>query len=335
MSSFRVVCAAAEVPSETLDVEAAVLAEVGAELVDLRGEPLDAIADELAAADAILTEALGRERFDAARVAGLDRCRVISVYAVGADGVDAAAAAKRGIVVANVPTYCTTDVAEHAVALLLAAWRALPRAERVARSGDWSLEPLRPVRRLAGHTVGLVGFGRIAREVAGRLAPFRVVLLACDPAGDPGEAARLGVRLVELDELLAASDAVSIHVPLTPSTRGLLDRRAFGLLPAGAVVVNVGRGGVVDEGALLEALASGRVGTAALDVLAVEPPDPDHPLLAHERVLATPHMGYYSEDSLLELRTSVARNAALVLAGEPPLWRVEPARMTPGEREAQ
>lgn len=326
MSRFRVVCAASEVPSEVLDVEAAVLAEVDAELVDLRDRPLDAIVDELAHADAVLTEALGRDRFDAARIAQLERARVISVYAVGADGVDAAAAAARGIVVANVPTYCTVDVAEHAVLLLLAAWRKLPTAQAVARSGDWGLEPLRPLRRLRGAAVGLVGFGRIAREAAARLAPFGVELLAHDPAGDADEAERLGVRLCPLDELLAASHAISIHVPLTPSTRGLIDARALDLLRPGAVVVNVGRGGVVDEEALLAGLESGHVGAAALDVLAAEPPEASHPLLHHDRVIVTPHTAYYTEDSLRDLRTTVARNAALVLSGQEPLWRVEPPK---------
>jgi D-3-phosphoglycerate dehydrogenase len=322
---FQVVAAAAEVPSETLDIEATILGEVGAELLDRRGRPLDAIRDELASADAILTEALGRERFDADRIAQLDRCRVISVYAAGADGVDAVAASARGIVVANVPGYCAVDVAEHAVALLLAAWRKLPRAERVVRAGGWGLEPLRPVRRLAGCTVGLLGFGRIAREVAARLAPFDVRLLAHDPAGDPREAARLGVvDLCTLDVLLDESDVVSVHVPLTPQTRGLLDRRALGRLRPGAVVVNTSRGGVIDEDALLEALASGRVGAAALDVLSVEPPGADHPLLALEQVVVTPHMAYYSEDSLRDLRASVARNAALVLAGDRPSSEVVP-----------
>jgi D-3-phosphoglycerate dehydrogenase len=328
VSRFRVVCAAADVPSETLDIEAALLRKVGAELVDLRDRPLDSIMDELASADGVLTEGLGRERFDAARIAQLGRARVISVYAVGTDGVDTAAAAARGIVVANAPTYCTVDVAEHAILLLLAAWRKLPTAQSVARSGDWGLESLRPLRRLQGSTVGLIGFGRIARQAAARLAPFGVELLAHDPAADADEAARLGVRLCPLDELLASSAAISIHVPLTGVTRGLIDARALGLLPAGAIVVNVGRGGVVDEGALLEALDRGHLGGAALDVLATEPPARDHPLLAHERVIVTPHMAYYTEDSLRDLRTAVARNAALVLSGQEPLWRVGPPQET-------
>lgn len=318
MSRFRVVAAAAEVPSERLDVEEAVLAEIGAELVDLRGRPLDEITGVLQGADGILTEALGRERFDAGRIAQLERCRVISVYAVGADGVDLEAASRLGIAVVNVPDYCTVEVAEHTVALLLAGWRRLRAAERVARSGSWGLDGLRPVHRLAGHTVGLLGFGRIAQEVARRLAGFGVHLVAHDPYADARVAASFAVELCGLDELLRRSDVLSIHAPLTDETRALLDRDRLALLPEGAVVVNAGRGGIVDHGALLEALARGRLTGAALDVAGVEPADPEDPLLARENVVCTPHMAYYSEESLLELRESVARNAAAVLAGRRP-----------------
>lgn len=318
MSRFTVVAAAAEVPSERLDVEEAVLAEIGAELIDLRDRPLDEIAGALREADGVLTEALGRERFDARRIAGLERCRVISVYAVGADGVDLDAASRLGIVVCNVPHYCTAEVAEHAVALLLAAWRRLPVGERVARSGVWSLDELRPVRRLAGRTVGLLGLGRIGLEVARRLAGFGVCLAAHDPYADANEAAALSVELCGLEELLRRSDVLSIHAPLTDETTRLLDRDRLALLPAGAVVVNTGRGGIVDHAALLEALEAGRLGGAALDVAAVEPADPADPLLARTGVVCTPHMAYYSEESLLELRASAARNAADVLAGRPP-----------------
>jgi D-3-phosphoglycerate dehydrogenase len=253
---------------------------------------------------------------------------VISLYAVGTDGVDVEEATRRGIVVTNVPGYCTPDVAEHAIALLLAAWRRLPRAERVARSGDWGLEELRPVRRLAGCTVGLLGFGRIAREVATRLAAFGVTLLAYDPYAEAEAAAALGVRLCGLEELLALSAAVSVHVPLTDETRGLLDGEALALLPEGAVIVNAGRGGVIDEAALEDALRSGRVAAAALDVVAVEPPPPDHPLLRLENVICTPHMAYYSEDSLRDLRESAARNAALALTGRRPESLVNPSVLT-------
>lgn len=330
MTRFRVVAAALALPTDRLDIEEDILAGVGAEVIDLRDRPLASIRHELAAADAVLTEALGRDRFDAPAVASLSRCRVISVYAVGTDGVDVAEATRRGIAVTNVPDYCTQDVAEHTLALLLTAWRKLPRAERVARSGDWGLEGLRPVRRLSGRTVGLLGLGRIGREVARRLSGFEVTVLAHDPDADPELAGSLGVRLCGFEELLRASEVLTVHAPLTDATRGLLGRDALALLPEGAVLVNAGRGGVVDEEALLEALRSGRLGAAALDVVAAEPPARNHPLLALEQVVCTPHMAYYSEDSLVDLRRSAAASAAAVLRGERPASLVNAETLAPG-----
>jgi D-3-phosphoglycerate dehydrogenase len=329
VSRYRVVAAAVDVPSPRLDVEEAILAGVGAELVDLRGRSLDAITAELRAADGVLTEALGRERFDARRLAVLERCRVISVYAVGADGVDVAAASRLRIAVVNAPGYCSIEVAEHAIALLLAVWRRLRAAERVARSGEWGIEELRPVHRLAGRTVGLLGFGRIAQEVARRLGAFDVKLAAYDPYANPDVAVSLGVELCGLDELLSRSSALSIHAPLTDETAGLLDGARLGLLPAGAVIVNAGRGGIIDHHALLEALDAGRLAGAALDVAALEPADPSDPLLARDDVICTPHMAYYSEESLLELRETAARNAADVLAGRRPASVLNPAALAP------
>lgn len=332
MSRFTVVAAAAEVPCERLDVEEALLAEVGAELIDLRERPLDEITAVLRRADGVLTEALGRERFDARRIAGLERCRVISVYAVGADGIDLDAASRLGIAVCNVPGYCTAEVAEHTVALLLACWRRLPAGERLARSGSWELDELRPVHRLAGRTVGLLGLGRIGQEVARRLAGFGVRLAAHDPYADEAAAAASSVELCGLEELLRRSDVVSIHAPLTSETERLLDRDRLALLPPGAVVVNAGRGGIVDHSALLEALETGRLAGAALDVAAVEPADPDDRLLARADVVCTPHMAYYSEEALLDLRASAARNAADVLVGRRPSSILNGAFLTCGER---
>jgi D-3-phosphoglycerate dehydrogenase / 2-oxoglutarate reductase len=327
-----VVCVALELSSERLDVEEKILGPAGVTVLDLRDRPLASVARELARADAVITE--GIERLDAGVVGSLERCRVISVYAVGTDGVDVTAATARGIVVANVPDYCTTEVAEHTLALILAVWRKLPCAERIARSGEWGLDGLRPVRRLAGHTVGLIGLGRIAREVAARLHPFGVTVLACDPEVDPATAAGLGVRLCGLDELLRSSNVLSIHVPLTDRTRGLIDAAALAQLPAGAVVVNASRGGVVDEAALLDALRSGHVAAAGLDVLTSEPADPAHPLLSHDNVVCTPHMAYYSEDSLLALRVGAAENVLAVLRGDLPRFVANPEVVRRGQPEA-
>jgi D-3-phosphoglycerate dehydrogenase len=310
-----VLFAAVEIPSERLDVEEEVFAGLGVTIVDRRDRPLASIRPELAQADALLTE--GLERIDAGVIASLGRCRVISVYAVGTDAVDVAAATARGIVVANVPGYCATEVAEHTLALILATWRRLRRAQYVARSGDWALDDLMPVRRLTGRTLGLLGYGRIAREVAVRARALGLNVLAHDPYLGAGSAED-GVPLCGREELLRASDILSIHLPATSETIGSVDAAAFALLPDGAILVNAGRGAVVDEAALLAALRSGRLSGAGIDVLTSEPPPPSHPLLALDSVICTPHMAYYSEESLVALRRGAAINARLVLEGGMP-----------------
>jgi D-3-phosphoglycerate dehydrogenase len=313
--SPAVLFAAVEIPSARLAVEEEVFAGLGATIVDRRDLPLASILPELREADALLTE--GLERIDAGVIAALDRCRVISVYAVGTDSVDVAAATARGIVVANVPGYCATEVAEHTLTLILATWRRLPRAQRVARSGSWALDELMPIRQLTGRTLGLLGYGRIAREVAVRACALGLNVLAHDPYLEAG-AGDDGVRLCGREELLRASDILSIHLPATPETAGSVDAATFALLPDGAILVNAGRGAVVDEGALLAALEGGRLSGAAIDVLTREPPPADHPLLALDSVICTPHMAYYSEESLVALRRGAASNARIVLEGGMP-----------------
>ncbi|MFN0156317.1 MAG: C-terminal binding protein [Gaiella sp.] len=308
-----VVVAAVELPSERLDIEERILGHVGATVLDLRARPLASIRAELIGAAAVMTE--GIERLDAETIRSLKQCRVISIYAVGTDRIDVAAAEECGIAVANVPDYCTTEVAEHTMALILAVWRKLPRAERLARRGTLALDGLLPLHRLEGRTLGLLGLGRIAREVAVRANAFGLRVIAHDPHVTPATAASFGVEVCSFDDLLAASDVLSLHVPLSDDTRGCIDSRALSRMPKGAFLVNAGRGGVVDETALLDALSSGHLAGAALDVLTSEPVDPAHPLLALENVIVTPHMAYYSEEALVALRVATAENALAVLRG--------------------
>jgi D-3-phosphoglycerate dehydrogenase / 2-oxoglutarate reductase len=313
-SDYTVVLVGCEIPSD-LGLERAVLAEAGATLVDLRSSPVADVVAQLVEADGILTEAT--DALTGSVIEQLHSVRVISVIAVGTDGVDVAAATRAGIPVTNVPGYCTLEVADHTVALALAAWRRLPAAERIARSGSWAIDGLQPVSRMSGRTCGLLGLGRISREVARRLQAFGFQVISHDPWTQRSVAEELDVEMVERDELFARSDMLSLHAPLTDDTTRIVDRRTLALMPQGAVLINVGRGGLVDYDDLLEALQSGHLAAAALDVFDVEPAPPDHPLLALSNVICTPHMAYYSEESLLQLRAEAARNVARALRGEP------------------
>jgi len=216
-------------------------------------------------------------------------------YGVGLDNVDVRAAEAAGIAVAAVPDYCVDEVADHTLALLLAVERGIVTLAAGATAGAWDFRAAGRVRRLRGRTLALVGFGRIARAVAERARGFGFRVVAFDPAVPDA-------AVPTLDELLRQADVLSVHVPLREATRGLIGARELELLPAGAVVLNTSRGGIVDEEALAAALAAGRLRGAGLDVLAEEPPLPDHPLRSLSNVVLTPHAGWFSETSILELR---------------------------------
>jgi len=253
----------------------------------------------------------------AAHIAALgEGVRVIGRAGTGLDTIDLEAARARGLFVYHTPDYCTAEVATHAMAMILAVQRRLFDADRLARSAfsDWrSLGPIPPLDAL---TAGVVGSGRIGRAVMARLLPFVKRVVTYDPYVDtaPDGAERAG----SLDDLLRASDIVTLHMPLTAETRGLIGARELGLLPDGAIVVNVSRGGIVDEGALRAALESGRLGGAALDVLESEPPRPDSPIMDAPRLLLTPHIAWYSTASERRVRSQVIDGVLACLAGDTP-----------------
>jgi D-3-phosphoglycerate dehydrogenase len=252
---------------------------------------------------------------------GLPRLRVIVRYGVGVDGIDLAAATDRGVPVVNVPDYGTDEVANHAVALLLALARKLARLDRQTRSGGWDVFRVGPVARLAGQTVGILGCGRIGWAVARKLGGFDVRLLGCDPYVDTFPP---GVRPVAFERLLAESDYLTIHCPLTPDTRHLFDAETLAWLRPTAVLINTARGGIVDTAALVEALQLGLLAGAGLDVLEAEPLDPASPLLRMEQVIVTPHAAWYSEEGRSDLKRRAAEEAVRVLRGEPPRHCVNP-----------
>lgn len=306
------------------EAELALLRDAGAQLVD-RPRPTE---EELIAhgrdAEAIVTI---EEPLTAAVIGSLERCRVIARLGIGVDTVDVGAATAAGIWVTNVPDGSVDEASDHALALLLALTRRVVALDASVRRGEWNtIAVAGPVHRLRGRVLGLVGFGRIARALAPKAAALGLEVWASDPHIEPATIAAAGVRAIGLDRLLADADAVSIHVPLTPETRGLIDRRRLRAMQPGALIVNVSRGGVIDEPALIQALREGHLGGAALDVFAQEPLPTDHPLLALDRVVLTSHAAFYSHESVAEVLHKAVEDVARVLGGERPLRPVNEPR---------
>jgi len=276
----------------------------------------EALIDACRDADAILTDYVP---FDGSVLQHLQRCRIISVAATGWDCVDVAAAAARGIAVSCVGEYCTQEVADHTLALLLALnRRLLTYHEQVQTRRDWRWNEVRDVQRLAGRTLGLIGFGRIGQAVCRRVRAFGLEVLVSDPRIDEQTARRHDARLCDIDELLAASHVVSLHCNLHPGNLGLLNRDAFARMRLKPLLINVARGGLIVEADLVAALDEGQVSGAALDVLAQDSPDLGrHPLAGRADVLLTPHVAFYSEAALADLRRISAQNIGAYLQGRP------------------
>lgn len=237
-------------------------------------------------------------------LAGLDRCQVVGRYGTGLDVIDVSAARARGIEVIGVPDYALQEVSDHTIALVLALCRGIVAYHSAVRSGRWNMREAGAVRRLSSLRLGVIGLGRIGRLVAAKAAALNFEVVGYDvvpPVGDD-------VRLLSFEELLSTSDVVTLHVPLTSETRHLIDASRLALMRRTAVLVNTSRGGLVDQAALAQALAEGRLGGAGLDVLELEPLDSGDPLLCEERVILTPHVAFYSEESLLELNRRAAEN---------------------------
>jgi D-3-phosphoglycerate dehydrogenase len=247
---------------------------------------------------------------------------------IGLDTVDIPAATRHGVCIAHVPDFCYDEVADSAWALLLAVARKLPEAGRRVRSGEWVPSNLLPVYSLRGRTLGLVAFGHIARKVAERGRAFGLRLVAFDPYVDEAAMAREGVEKATFEDLLGRSDIVSLHTPLTPETRGLMNAAAFARMKPGAILINTSRGPVVDEAALIDALRTGRLAGAGLDVLAVEPPAPDNPLFAMENVVVTPHSSSTTVEALEDLTRKVNMQIVQMLRGEWPTYLANRAVQT-------
>lgn len=310
-------------------VEQEELARAGACLVAVEGQQPQEIIDAAADCDALL---IVSSYVPGSVIEKLTRCRVLARMGAGTDRVDIAAATRCGIVVSNVPDFCLNEQAEHVLALLFALARKLPAMSAAMRRGDWAARHDPGVHRIAGRTLGLVGFGASAQAVAARARGLGLRLLAWarNPPKYQTAADRLGVELIDLDRLLRHSDFVSLHLPLTPATRHFLSAERLALLRSEAVLINTARGALVDETALAEMLRTGRLAGAgldvfeAIDVFALSSAPPRHPLLELENVLLTPHCAGSSVESTADSKRRGTRNAADVLLGRWPAHVVNP-----------
>ena len=313
-------------PAEATAFSAADVTVTSAESIDS-----ELVRGILRSIDALLVVSakVGRDVIDQ-----LDRCQVIVRYGSGTDNVDVERATERGIVVANVPDFCLSEVADHTMTLLLAAARKLIVMDRHTRQGHWQARAQETVRRISGKTMGLVGFGRIAQEVARRASAFEMKVIAYDPFIDLVRAQSLGVGVVELGNLLQQADFVSLHTPLNRQTLHMIGEAELKKMKPESILVNTSRGGLVDEVALVRALKERWISAAGIDVYESLPmfdSDPiyvHHPLFGLDNVILTPHSAGTSLESLEQLMLSGAREAIAVLYGRAPHNWVNP-NMTP------
>lgn len=319
MQRFKVLVT--DIAWSTTDVEAAVLDRVGADIVYAETGQEAELLREVGNASAILTcFAQVSER----TIHAGTQLKVVSRYGIGVDNIAVDAATRRGIPVTNVPDYCLTEVAEHVLTLMLALARDLRYYDQAVRRDAWGLHQGRPVHRLAGQILGIVGFGRIGQHLARTATALGLRAYASDPVVAAEAIRSAGAEPVPLDRLLEQADFVSLHTPLTDATTGLIGERELRLMRPTAFIINASRGAVLDQGALTRALQQRRIAGAALDVFVPEQLPVDHPLLALDNVILTPHVAFYSEESLAELARRAAENVATVLAGERPATVVNP-----------
>ena len=301
------------------DVERKILTNIGAELVVLDDPSVESIRTHARDAVALLNT---YAPIDQSTLEHLEKCKVIARYGIGVDNIDLEAARQRDVIVTNVPDYCVDEVADHTLSLLLAVARKIVIGHAHTTGGGWGIDPLRPIHRLRGQTLGLIGFGNIARAVAARAKAFGLTVQTYDPYVKDDVIREGGVeRASTLESLLDSSDIVSVHVPLLDETRGLIGAEMLERMRPGAVLLNTSRGPIVDVDEVLQALESGRLGGAGIDVFPTEPPDRDS-FEGIGNLVVTPHAAFYSDEAIVESQTKAAGCIVAVLQGEQPRYRV-------------
>ena len=321
-----------ECDHDAFDIERAVTDAAGTELVLAQSHGATEVIANAAGAEGILVQ---YSQITAEVMDALPELKAIGRYGVGVDSVDVAAATARGIAVCNVPDYGTEAVSDHAIGMALAAARGIPRLDRGVRAGSFDLVAVRPLYQTRERVFGIIGLGLIGTATARKAAGLGYEVIGYDIAADPDAETFRGVRSVSLEELLERSQVVSLHTPLTEQSRGMLGAEQLARMRSDAILVNTSRGGVADTTALVEALRSGTILGAAIDVHDAEPLPAGHPLTTFDSVVLTPHLAWYTEESYAELKRRTVENVVAVCAGYVPRNILNPEVLgAPGRNEA-
>ncbi len=322
MEEFRIIVTDDRYESYT--EENRVFSELGASVEVHNLDNSETSMEILKKADAVLVNLFPMTR---EVIGSLDRCKVISRYGVGYDNVDVTAATEMGIWVTNVPDYSMEDVSDHTFALLFDCVRKITYRDRMIRKGKWNTHKNWPSYRTAGKTLGIIGFGAIGKTLLRKISSLGLGrILVHDPFVKPEAVKKAGGIPVSFNELLEKSDYISLHVPLTEKTTGLIGEKEFKRMKTNCIFINTSRGPVVDEDALFRALESGSIAAAGIDVYRKEPLPPESPLRTLDNIILTDHAGWYSEESIVELKTKAALNVLTVLKGGKPAYPLNSAK---------
>ncbi|MFD1415803.1 C-terminal binding protein [Oceanobacillus jeddahense] len=309
-----------DVTFKNYDIERALFEEMGVEFVVADCKTTEDLVKVAKDADALLNAAF---QLTKERLALLPNLKVICRYGIGFDTIDVNAATEQGVYVANVQDYCHDEVADHALTLILASARKIiPLHQGLKQNVHSTVFDQAPIRRIRTQTVGLVSFGNIARNLSGKLKAIGYSVIAFDPYCSVEVAEEFGVELVSLEELMKKSDIISVHAPLNNATHHLINEAMLTMAKEEAIIINTGRGPVIDEKALIKALQDKTIAGAALDVFETEPLSKDNPLLEMDNVIVTPHAAFYSDESAAEMKTKAAENIKQVLVGGVPRYLV-------------
>lgn len=310
-------------PFPSLDISREILSSDGIEIADLQTQDPDTIIANARDADAIL---VGKARIDENILANLAQCKIIVRFGTGYDNIDVKAATSKGISVSNVPDFCMDEVSDHALALILAAGRQIIVGHNMVQNGKWRPMPygMNSIYKMRDRVLGLFSYGRIAKLVAEKARIFGLQCMAYDPFVSEDIMSLTGVKKADFKDLLAQSDFISLHSPLTEETANVFDLDAFRTMKPSAWIINTSRGGIIREKDLVKALDEKRIAGAALDVMDEEPPGKGNPLLNRDNVIITPHMGWMSDKAPDSMQQKGAEEAARVLKGEKPMNVVNP-----------